>query len=563
VTTWCLPLLAVFVTGARTCAGGVNHESWTAADMIEGRRGWSLMRYGSFGVGAYPYRPSMPGARIRVRVDGVPLRALSPFGPDLESIPAELVGSLSENGARGIDITTALPESDDLLTRTSFHLGRRQQFRFQASLQRRLNGTSGLFIGGVSSGMRGSDTIMGSGSRYYLANYTRTLKNGSPLVIGIHGSRDRDSLGDVTARKRMGHRETDGVALSLRLDDYHLGERTTMSPAAYYAVSKSRFRRYGFTKSLDDDAAGGSVTVETIRGDARYALLVRHDTRFVDSRIHGDAWARHETDVSGSFDWERDGHAARVNGGVRISPHFGAEPYVAGDAELGILTSLKLRVSSEAGGDFPDAGDEYYPALVFGAGNGVSGLESYRYSESEAGIEWDGGMISAGVTGYLSSGKAPFFDPVTPAMRRGESVNRYGGRMRIASENKDRYAVAGVATYIAGNEKSDDSGRPSGGGTWPYPEVDVNISGEYVVRLVNGRLESTMFGDVRFYRWEDAVMAPSGNHTFLDLGVSVTVKTLTAFIEMENITGSEMYWFDTMEWMGRNTLWGIRWNLMN
>jgi len=562
VTTWCLPVLTVFLIGARTCAGGVGHESWTAADMLEGRRGWSILRYGSFGVGAYPYRPSFPGGRVRVRVDGVPLRALSSFGPDLESIPAELVGSLSETGARGIDITTALPESDDPLTRTSFHLGQRQQFRFQASLQRRLNETSGLFIGGVSSGMRGNDTIMGSDSRHYLMNYARTLGNGSPLVIGIRGSRDRDGLGDVTARKRMGHRETDGITLSLRLDDYRLGERTTMTPAVYYDLSKSRFRRYGFTKSIDDDAAGGSVTVQTIRGGTRYAVRVRHDARSVDSRIHDDTWTRHETDVAGSFDWERDGLAARVNGGVRVSSHFGAEPYIAGDAALGILPSLKLRVSGEAGGDFPDAGDEYYPALVFGGGNGVSGLESYRYGESEAGIEWEGGILVVGVTGYLSSGKAPWFDPVTPAMRQGERVNRYGGRLRLASESKDRYTVTGVATYLAGNETSDDAGRLSGGGTWPCPEIDATISGEYVVRLVNGRLESTIFGDVRFCRWEDVGMTPSGNHTFLDIGMSVTVKTLTAFFEIDNITGSELYWFDTMEWMGRNTMWGIRWNFM-
>ncbi len=535
--------------------GTVGREHWTAADMLQTRPAWSVLEYGAFGTGAYPWRQTSPHGRVRVRLDGVPLRSLSPFGPDLESIPRNFIDDLTIRGRREILMNSPLAEGNGPATRTAFHLGQRQQYRFQASIRRQLGDRAGIVIGGSSSGMRGSDTIMGSDARHYMLNYHRILADSARAVINLGGSRDRDGISDLSAGSYMGHRETDTITAAAGLEGIRFGDRSSLSLRGYYAPCKSRIRRYGSTRSLDDDGAGGTVVLETIRGDTRYAARFNYDARFFDSRIHDETWTRHETEAAGTFSWKRGSISGTVDGGLRMSSEYGAEPFISGMTTMRLSQSFSLFLDAGAGGDFPDTGDIYYPALVFGTGTGVADdLGSYRFIEGEGGLRWESGFASAEVAGIGSAGEGIAFAPSIPASVPLEEGERYGGRLSLSSNRPERYDLRGILTWLA--DTPDDDRHP-----WPHPSVDARLAGDYLISLVGGRLDATIFCEGRFLRWRDTQgMQPAGNFALVDLGLSITVASLTAFIEVENITATELVWFDAMDWMGRNSIWGVRWN---
>ena len=77
--------------------------------------------------------------------------------------------------------------------------------------------------------------------------------------------------------------------------------------------------------------------------------------------------------------------------------------------------------------------------------------------------------------------------------------------------------------------------------------------------FVNNIIDSMMFFDIRFSRWEDGPITPHGNYFFIDAGVSAKIKTLELFYRIENITSEDMQWFNAMGWQGRNSMWGVRW----
>ncbi|MBT4482859.1 MAG: hypothetical protein HOC71_04175, partial [Candidatus Latescibacteria bacterium] len=86
-------ILCQFFFATESIPEELSVPKWTAADLISKDSGISLFVYSAFGMGAYPYLCSSPGTGFRVRLDGVPLRNLSPFGPDLERIPFDFIGS--------------------------------------------------------------------------------------------------------------------------------------------------------------------------------------------------------------------------------------------------------------------------------------------------------------------------------------------------------------------------------------------------------------------------------------------------------------------------------------
>ncbi|MFA6471712.1 MAG: hypothetical protein WCU00_06700, partial [Candidatus Latescibacterota bacterium] len=62
---------------------------------------------------------------------------------------------------------------------------------------------------------------------------------------------------------------------------------------------------------------------------------------------------------------------------------------------------------------------------------------------------------------------------------------------------------------------------------------------------------------------KDGPSTPDGAFFFLDSGISVKISSLMIYYKVENITGEDMQWFNTLGWQGMNSLWGIRWELRN
>ena len=96
---WCsLCGIAAFNDTAIVQAEKNSVLKWTAADLLSVESRYSILRYGAFGLGAFPQRINFPGASVKVRYDGVPLYALSPFGSDLDCVPAAFADSVSYGG---------------------------------------------------------------------------------------------------------------------------------------------------------------------------------------------------------------------------------------------------------------------------------------------------------------------------------------------------------------------------------------------------------------------------------------------------------------------------------
>ena len=93
---------------------------WMTVNILPQETGISLLRYGTFGLGAYPYRYSLPAAGLRIYVDRIPLGRFSPFGSDLELIPSQLVDSFENNEWRKMNIVTKSITEDEPITSTSF-----------------------------------------------------------------------------------------------------------------------------------------------------------------------------------------------------------------------------------------------------------------------------------------------------------------------------------------------------------------------------------------------------------------------------------------------------------
>mgnify|MGYP003972704811 CR=1 FL=1 len=550
-------ILCQFFFATESIPEELSVPKWTAADLISKDSGISLFVYSAFGMGAYPYLCSSPGTGFRVRLDGVPLRNLSPFGPDLERIPFDFIGSYRIS-RREINIKTPVVTTNEPETLTRFILGQKQRFRFNMTFQRLLNEKSAFFFGGSSSGIHGNDFIEANSARNYLMKYIRYLEKDASINLSIRAERDRDGIRDLENKMHMGTRTTDDIAFSLGLDEYQLWRKTVFSSILYYNHTKSRFRRYGLTKSLDDDAWGLSAKVSTQRDNTLYSLEMLHDLRILDSRIHKEYWTRSDTEVHGAMEWKNNENCLNLSGGILSSSKYGIQPKMEGELVLSVLPGCELMINGLYTGEFPDTGVEYYPALVFSDTSRVSDLDAVGFAEIETGVGISRGIVSLGFFGYISSGKKYIFTPVIASCEMSDDERYRGGRIYMSLHNENRYhfdlKLTGTSTF---NKKGTQKNNRNE--IWPYPELEVVSNGRLHRKFVHDRIAAMAYGKVRFGRWNSGAVTPDGNHFFLDVGLTLKVKTIEFYYKIENVTNEEMEWFNIMGWQGRNSLWGVQW----
>jgi len=544
---------------------------WTVADMVSLKSGISVLRYGAFGLGAYPYGCFLPAAGLRVNLDGVPLRSVSPFGPDIECIPSQWVDSLEFHGSRELNIFTKDVNEEEPKTDTSFLMGSRHRFNFDVTFKRRLGEKTGIFIGGSSSGINGSDDTEKNSLRNYFIKYQRFLENGSTVNFSMRALRDRDGLIDLDNSTRMGERKTDNFSVSLGIKEYPVSKRTIVSPVFYYQSGLSRFDRYGLRKSLDDDTAGLNVSLSSKRGNTTYCLFAAHDLRFFDSRIHNDSWARNESEITASFIQENDNHRLMLKSGLMNSSEYGTGTKVEGEIALFDVLRQELVLHGFITDEYPDTDKEYYSSLVFSDTSIVSKLEKYNIFELEGGLRFKKKHFKLGLFGFGSSSKLPLFKVSSGVVDRSVQ-NPYPTHFVMSPRNRSfGYRVDfdfHIEKYYQFDMKMNYNSRLKGIGNkthnnWPYPSSeffsDLRISGKFI----DEKLESNIFGDARILRWNGGNMSPQGNYFLLDCGILIKVSTLELFYKIENITDEDLQWFNTMGWLERNSMWGGKWVFYN
>ncbi len=545
----------------------------TVADMVSRQSGYSVLRYGAVGLGAYPYAESLPGARIRVRIDGVPLKSYSPFGPDLELIPASTVDSIESPGVHELNIATMNTlrgEDKRPLTSVGFLLGSQQRFNADVLFSRMVGDKAGILFSGQGSGINGGRSLEHSSLRNYQMKYQRFLENESTLTFAIRAFRDSDGLVTLQNQSHLGERKTDDISVSLGLDRYRLGGRTTVSPVLYYQSANSRFARRGYRKSLDERTIGFHTVMLSDHGNTAYQLRVSHDTDIFDSRIHDDSWTRHESGVSGSVSWNRAWLRMMIRSGVRRSSEYGTGFNFEGELVHAVTGSQDFFLRVYSADEFPDTGMEYYPSLVFSDSSYVSTLASYAVSGIEFGPRMTAEHVTLGIVGFGSFSTLPLFTPsvairngvtgysrvpkVTMSARKGACGTRFW--LDTAFDRRYHWEMT-----MNGSIRSRmlETGGHGAHDYWPFPTIevfsDVRMSGTFI----NQHIQSTLFGNARFLRWAGGEMNPRGNHLLLTSGLVIRVSTLELFYRIENITNESISWFDTLGWQGRNTMWGGRW----
>ena len=540
---------------------------WTIADMVSLESGISFLRYGALGLGAHPYGYFLPAAGLRVNLDGVPLRSVSPFGPDLECVPSQWVDSLEFRGFRELNIVTVDVNEEEPKTDTSFLIGSRHRFNFDMTFNRRLGEKTGIFIGGSSSGIHGSGDTEKNSLRNYFIKYQRFLENGSIVNFSMRALRDRDGLIDLDNRARMGERKTDNFSVSLGIKEYPVSKRIIVSPVFYYQSGLSRFDRYGLRKSLNDDTAGLNVSLSSKRGNTTYCLFAAHDIRFFDSRIHNDSWTRNESEITASFTHENDNHHLMLRGGFMNSSEYGAGTKVEGEIALLNVLRQEIVMSGFITDEYPDTDKEYYSSLVFSDTSIVSKLKKYNISELEGGLRFKKKHFKLGLFGFGSSSKLPLFK-VSSGVIDGSVQYPYPTHFVMSSRNRSfGYRMNfdfHIEKYYQFDMKMNYSSRLKGIGNnthdnWPYPSSeffsDLRISGKFL----NEHIGATVFGSSGFLRWNDGNTSPHGNYFLLDCGILIKVSTLELFYKIENVTNEDIWWFNTMGWLERNSMWGGKW----
>ena len=98
---------------------------------------------------------------------------------------------------------------------------------------------------------------------------------------------------------------------------------------------------------------------------------------------------------------------------------------------------------------------------------------------------------------------------------------------------------------------------------WPYPSMELFSDMRLSRKCISDRLTATIFGDIRAVRWNDGNSSPYENYLFLNCGLSIKVSTLELFYIIENITNEDIQWFNTLGWLDRNAMWGVRWKFLN
>ncbi|MFC1608312.1 hypothetical protein ACFL47_10120 [Candidatus Latescibacterota bacterium] len=543
----------VFLTAEADDAEMIPGMQWTSADMLSPISDISIFRYSSNGLGAYPWRMSVPGAPMRVCVDGVPLYGYSPFGPDLDLVPAAFVDSVFVDSQGRLSIVTGSGARDEPMTKTNFISGDDRLFHFDAAFRRKVGENGSFFLGGASNGIHGAHDRETASTRYYNLKYRRALEGGAELVFLARAFRDRDGIRNLRRGEHMGARETDNATISLGLKHLALGERTKVSPTVFYQSGISKFKRDNIVKSLDDNAFGFSAIAEHETGSVTLGADLSSDIRYFDSRIHDLSWHRNDTRLSANLS-EQDGRFRySLLGGVLRSSQYGTGWTGSGEAAYDLTQTLFLTAHVKTGDEFPDSGMEVYPSLSYSDSAIVTNPDRYRTDEIEAGVQYQGDSLRMGFYGFITKTGHPWFDPSTYLCRQSGGEQYSGIRTFAERSLKGWYRGRVSISYTDG---------PDSGAFNPCPVFNADLFSQIRRAFFNGRLDGKAFASARISTWKD-VMTPDKTTFFLDTGASITVLTLSAYFKVENITGESMRWFGTYGWTDITTIWGVSWNLIN
>ena len=533
---------------------------WTAADMAESLPSVSLFRYSSAGLGSYPYLSSAPGVPMTVTLDGVPLRALSPFGPDLDLLTTQFAGSVSLCNVRELAVESIGIAPDEPVTSTSFLLGKRRRFRTNMSFNRRISERSGIVVAGASSGIHGGEFLEKSSARNYFVKYQRDLAGSGSLVYWVHALRDRDGLADLSRSDTMGERRTDGLTMAAGLDDYRLGERMALSTKLFYQKFNSRIGRYGSRRSLDDDTAGFRLNVRG--GDENgYHVSLSHDIRMFDSRIHDESWTRGETGIEGGVRLASGKNSILLTVGETWSSEYGAGSMLR--AEFGRwVGGMQWNIRLLHEDVIPDTGSEYYSSLLFTDSTYVEQPEIYRLNSAETSVRLgDSGEVGVFFSRYAHPSNSILISAIrseslTDGSYLADATSLAGMRLSYGYSANQRYSyeVNGDAEYrhvVSGNTDDD---------LWPFPAVTASLGTRVSGDFIGDHLHAILFQTSRFlYYNAPSGLTPSDGYFLLDVGLTLRVRTVELFYTMENLTGEDILWFDALGSLGRNSMWGIRW----
>lgn len=574
---WCACILMFLAFAAPGLAQ--SPPIWSAADFVESLDGISLFRYGALGQGAYPYRQAIPAGTMRVTYQGVPLRSRSPFGLDLDLIPAAFVDSVTFDSFNTLTFSLADSIPDEPLTDTRFLTGSRQRFNLDVLFRRAVGTQSAITFGGSSTGMSGHyppDTdafIPKYNFRHYLLDYYRELESGAGLHVTLRGLRDRDEIADLDSLRFMGERKTDEMTMSVMVSNMPVSSTTRVSPVLYYQKSNSRFARYGPRKSLDENVLGFSVTVDKTLGDTSYRLRAFHERTYFSSRIHLDSWIRDESAIEGAFGFRRGRFGIKLDGAIRTHSKYGTGADISAELTHHQTDRNYSFVRVRNASRYPGSGDEYYASLIFSDSTAVANLDRGESFSAEAGMHFPLPGGDGEIAGFYSDSNLPVFAPAAAAMDfrnirfterppyhstivfMSDKLETRGGRLRLKT-GFDRWAtweIGSMTTVRFDRYKYQ---------IWYYPKVESRFDGSVRRGFFDGKLGVVGYGTATLMHWldEHGVKGyPSGTRFFLDAGLSIKVASLELFYQVENVTSEDIYWFNILQWQGRNTMYGGRW----
>ncbi|MBN1293855.1 MAG: hypothetical protein JXB48_18575 [Candidatus Latescibacteria bacterium] len=527
---------------------------WSAADMLPFGNDISILRYGAYGSGAYPQRINLPGSCVRVRIDGVPLPSLSPFGPDLELIPSAFIDSVDCTDGSAINIYTRTMDSEIPETETNFLLGQRRRFGLQAVMERPMSPSSFIIFGGSSNGTHSDKFSETNSYRSYFTKYQRMLESGGSLFFTAIALRDRDGLRDLSAQDHMGERETDLITITTGIKSYRLTSRTTISPIVYYRSGISRIDRYNLEKSLDDDAAGFSVISSTQRGNTSFDVSLTSDSRFIDSRLHENSWTYNDTRLTGTWKWMGNRFRYIAGGGIIRSSEYGTGGQGESELAFKLTPSTEYSVHGTLSEEAPGGGYEIYPSLVFSDTTLVSDLDLYRFIEIESGFTMKRILLTYGISGFNTIGKQPAYNPGTSSVNISDKETFSGVKLTVSTNEKEKYRSDFTMRYINSSHMEN---------IWPVPRLEIISQTKLTKEFVHNKLHATVLCNAHVSSWNNGPTSPDGTSLYLDSGIAIKVLSLSLFYMVENITGENTEWFDVLQWQGRNAMWGVRWKLEN
>lgn len=550
-----ISLVCMIQNPERACAE-LQRLPWTAADLISLDSGISSFRYGAFGTGIFPHDPIVPNRTTPVRLDGVPLPAISPFGVDLEKIPALFVDSLSVIDNRGIGIASL--DSIPLLpqTRISFDSGDRRRSRFEGVFHRKISDSSAILAGGMSTGINRNETALKSSLRLYHMKYIHTLADSALATASIFGFRDRLDLVNLETSRSMGERTMDNVHVSGELKRYRLSKRTLLSASMYYRNGKSRFTRDKAGANFDDNGYGLAANIASSRSRALYALDIWSDARLFEGRKDGVSWKENVSGLLGSGAWSLSSLHLDLRGGGRYSGKYGAGLIAGGGLSFPLKWKNTGILRGEFSHEFPGPEQIFYPSLLYSDTLRTSNLKRSHTAELEAGIQRRLGAADIGLYAFFARSNTPCFVPV-PASMAMDDDSRYSGARFTMN------ASGGNTMHREGEMRIEYIGCSSPRHIWPRPDLNMQARGSLSRIYFKGNLHALLYGGVRLADWRSGPLTPDGAHFFADSGLLVQVSSFTAFYQAENLTNTDMRWFDTLRWQGRNFEWGIRWSLRN